>query len=285
MSLLHAGCAEVDVPFICWEQSRESDSGCSGIFCPANHAFHSHSHGWHLRLHDLKLFTSPRHGVWEDSKLPCLNELVTVKQSPLKEEQPLLSLGLPLLPNSFACAAQMWHLSLQCNRIGEEKTNHFKCEGKHWFFCVLPVPPPPGMNCNWIDTWCCSWQEWGFIEGRLRDKLWKGAGSFVARFLAPQMIFRVPGADCQPGDSRAAWQSRVRSSPGLQRVLCRHVSWPSLDLLLLPSLAKFAGGFLKKTLKFCSVSSFGFVCCLVRRSTFKDWLTGPANGPISCSLG
>lgn len=140
-------------------------------------------------------------------------------------------------------AAQMWHLSLQCNRIGEEKTNRFKCEGKHWFFCVLPVPPPPGMNCNWIDTWCCSWQEWVFIEGRLHDKLWKGAGSFVARFLAPQMIFRVPGADCQPGDSRAAWQSRVRSSPGLQRVLCRHVSWPSLDLLLLPSLAKFAGGF------------------------------------------
>lgn len=56
-------------------------SGCSGIPCPAHHAFHLYSHVRHSRLHHLKLFTSPHCGAWKDGELPCLRNEVGYLQA------------------------------------------------------------------------------------------------------------------------------------------------------------------------------------------------------------
>lgn len=70
------------------------------------------------------------------------------------------------------------------------------------------------------------------------DRSQKAAGSFVACVPpAGDTLFRVMEAECQ------LWESRVKSSPGLQRVLCRHIRHPSPNLLLGSSLARIAGAF------------------------------------------
>lgn len=51
----------------------------------------------------------------------------------------------------------------------------------------------------------------------------------------------------------------MRSFPGLQRVLRRHVHCPSLDLLLGPSLARIAGGFFKFFLSFPEFQAMGLL--------------------------
>ena len=104
----------------------------------------------------------------------------------------------------------------------------------------------------------------------LCDRSQKATGTSGAYFLpVGDTVLRVMGAECWLWESGAARESGVKSSHGLQRVLCRHVHCLSLDQLLGPSLARTAGVVFKFFWKFSSVSSLGFACCLVRRSIFK----------------
>lgn len=263
-SLPHAGCAEVAVPFCCQEQSLVSGTWCSGIHCPAHHTFHWYSHSQRSRLLHLKLFISPCCGVWKDSQIPCLlNEVSSHQAEPSKGRAAFAIHRAPPPCKYFLFgAAQTWHLCHYSDTGQVERKQialNMKANTDSLLTSPLLLP-----------------QQWIIIE-MIRDAVpgKKEALSVSSLRQVTEDTWQLCSVLCPSGMLCWGWGEGGEELPGWERVLCRHMHFLSLDLLLGHCLARIARGFFFKFnlilffWKFYSVSSLGFSCYLERRSVFK----------------